>query len=175
MAITQTLPENKNFLSPLGFKFQIKKTPHVNYFVQSVNIPSITLGETNVPSPFLRFPLAGDHLQYGSLVITFRVDEELRNYMELYTWLKEVGFPNSFDEHKGVASEERKRDGTGIYSDGSLIILSSAKNPIVQVNYKNMYPVTLTDLQFDTRLQDVDYIDTTCSFNFQTFDIEWLL
>ena len=35
MAITTTEPTNKNFLSPLGFKFVIQKTPNVNYFVQN--------------------------------------------------------------------------------------------------------------------------------------------
>jgi len=173
---TNTIPANKNFLSPLGFKFDIKKTPGVNYFVQSVNIPSITLGETSVPTPFVRLPFAGDHIQYGALVVQFRVDEEMRNYREIYTWLKETGFPNSFNEYKSIdQKEQNKMSGEGIYSDATLLILNSARNPIVEVVFRKLYPVTLTDLQFDTRNVDVDYIDTTCSFNFQTFDINWLV
>ena len=176
MAITESIPENRNFLSPLGFKFDIKKTPDVNYFVQSVNIPSVTLGETNVPTPFVKLPFAGDHIQYGALVVTFRVDEEMRNYMELFTWLRETGFPNSFSEYKSIdQKEQNKMSGQGIYSDASLLILNSARKPIVEVNFRKLYPVTLTDLQFDARNVDVDYIDTTCSFNFQTFDINWLI
>lgn len=174
MTIENSIPSNKNFLSPLGFKFTVKKTPGVNYFVQSVNIPSITLGEQNVPTPFIRLPIAGDHLQYGALVIAFRVDEELRNYRELYNWLKQIGFPDNFDQHKTIA-QKPPMSGEGIYSDAVLTILSSSRNPIVEVKFKNLYPVTLTDLQFDSRLTDVDYIDTTCQFNFQTFDIEWLV
>jgi hypothetical protein len=42
MSSIDNTPENKNFLSPLNFRFQIKKAPHVNFFVQSVNIPAIS-------------------------------------------------------------------------------------------------------------------------------------
>ena len=48
MAIIDTQPINKNFLSQLGFKFVINKTPNINYFVQSINIPGITLGSSDL-------------------------------------------------------------------------------------------------------------------------------
>ena len=45
MAALDKTPANKNFLNPLNFKFQIQRAPNVNFFIQKINIPSITLPE----------------------------------------------------------------------------------------------------------------------------------
>ena len=36
--------ENRNFLSPIGFRFTLAKYPKVAYFAQSANIPQIDTG-----------------------------------------------------------------------------------------------------------------------------------
>ena len=79
MALQDTQPDNKNFLSPIGFQFSIQKLPHVNYFVQSANIPEISLSEVERMSPFVRLPTPGTQLTFGSLELRFRVDEDLKN------------------------------------------------------------------------------------------------
>ena len=37
--------ENRNFLSPVGFKFGLQRSPGVAYFCNEANIPDMTLGE----------------------------------------------------------------------------------------------------------------------------------
>ena len=101
MTAIDNTPSNKNFLSPLNFKFQIKKAPHVNFFIQKVNIPSISI-ETN-PSPnnpFVKTPIPGEHISYSDLSISFKVDEDLTNYMELHNWIKALGKPQNFEQFK---------------------------------------------------------------------------
>ena len=172
MAMTNTEPTNKNFLSPLGFKFSIKKTPNVNYFVQSIEMPSMQLGEASFPTPFKRMPVAGDHIEYGSLTFTFKVDEDLANYLEIYNWIKAIGFPDNFDQHKAVDPKYvRPYTGEGIYSDASLVILSSAMNPTNEVLFRDAFPVSLSNFSFDSRMMDVDYVEATAEFKFRTFDI----
>ncbi len=82
---------NKNFLSPLNFKFSLKRAPHVNFFIQAVNLPGLSLPEIDVSNPLIRVPYAGDHLLYDELQITYKVDENLRNYMELHEWIRALG------------------------------------------------------------------------------------
>lgn len=172
MSITNTEPSNKNFLSPLGFKFVIKKTPHVNYFVQAINLPNVNLGETSFPTPFRRIPIAGDHIEYGDLQITFKVDESMKNYLEIFNWIKAIGFPDNFDQHKVVDPKYVSLySGDGIYSDASLIVLSSAMNPLHEISFRDLFPISLTDFTFDARAVDVEYIEATATFKFRTFDI----
>lgn len=175
MAYTITEPTNKNFLSPLGFKFIIQKTPNVNYFVQSVNLPDVNLGDTVLPTPFRRVPVAGDHIEYGDLQLTFKVDESLKNYLEIFNWMTAIGFPDNFDQHKEVDPKFVKTgSGGGVYSDGTLVILSSAMNPIHEVMFSDMYPTSLTDFIFDTRSTDVDYIEATATFKFKNMTFKTL-
>lgn len=175
MSIINTEPSNKNFLSPLGFKFTIKKTPHVNYFVQSVNLPNVSLGESSMPTPFQRIPVAGDHIEYGDLQLTFKVDESMKNYIELYNWITAIGFPDKFDQHKAVDPKFVKYgSGEGIYSDATLVVMSSAMNPMHEIVFKEIYPSSLTDFVFDSRNTDVEYIEATVTFKFRNFTIKTL-
>ena len=70
--------ENRNFLSPIGFKFLLAKYPKVDYFCQSASLPGMTLGIQQQPTPFRSLPLEG-FLEYEPLTINFLVDENLEN------------------------------------------------------------------------------------------------
>ena len=105
MSVLDNQPIDQSFLSPLGFKLQIKKTPHVNYFVQKVNVPSVTLGTADIESPFTKIPFPGTKLTYGNLDVTFKVDENMMNYLEIYSWLREVGFPDNFAQYGSIAGK----------------------------------------------------------------------
>lgn len=172
MSAIDRLPTNKNFLSPLGFKFNIYKTPGVNYFVQAAAIPSLNIGRVEQGTPFSRLKFPGDKLDYGDLNITFRVDEELRNYYELYNWMTGMGKPENFDQYKTLATAPQ---GQGIYSDATLVVLSSAKNPIVEISFRNLYPVSLSEINFNTQLNDVDYIDVIATFAYEIFTVKYLI
>ena len=52
MAINPALRQvsNRNFLSPVGFKFNIVKTPKVDFFCTNTRIPELSLGLARQPS-----------------------------------------------------------------------------------------------------------------------------
>jgi hypothetical protein len=173
MSALNKITSNKNLLSPLGFQFSIYKTPNVNYFVQAAAVPSLSIGRVEQGTPFSRLKFPGDKLDFGDLNITFRVDEELRNYYELYNWMIGLGKPENFNQYSDLAAQNAV--GKGIVSDATLIILSSAKNPIVEINYRNLYPVSLSEINFNTQLNDVDYVDCIATFAYDTFSIKYLI
>lgn len=173
MSAITDIPTNKNFLSPLGFKFVLKRTPGVNYFVQSANIPGFTLGSADVRTPFATLPFPGDKLTYNDLAITFRVDEELRNFKEIFNWMTALAKPESFSQYASVSNPTPGSVNSAV-SDASLVILNSAKTPIADVMFKNIFPVSLSDLQFDTRSPDLEYVDAIAVFRIQSYDIKFL-
>lgn len=170
MSALDNQPENFNFLSPFSFKFQIKKTPYLNFFVQSVNIPGISMPAPEQPNPFVGIPLPGDHLTYDELLIQFKVDEELKNYLELHNWIRALGYPENFNEYKTIANQP-KLSGLGIVSDISLLILTSAKNPKFEVVFKDAFPIQLSALIFETTSETVSYIDASATFRYRSYDI----
>ena len=160
---------NRNFLSPLNFKFTLKRAPHVNFFVQRVNIPGLSLPEIDVNNPLIRVPYPGDHLLYEELEITYRVDEDLRNYMELHGWLRALG-KRSFEEYRALSSKS-KVSGEGLRSDISLTVLTSNRNPNYEVVYKDAFPIRVAGLDFNTTSSDIDYIESSVTFRYVTYDI----
>jgi hypothetical protein len=91
-------PENRNFLSPTGFKFSLKRTPKVAFFCNSANIPDITLGIAVQPTYLKDIELPGDKLIFGDLTLRFLVDEDLKNYLEIQNWMRGLGYPESLQE-----------------------------------------------------------------------------
>jgi len=170
MSAIDNTPTNKNFLSPLNFRFQVKKAPHVNFFIQKVNIPEIRIRNTAANNPFVQIPYSGEHIDYGALDIVFKVDEDLQNYLELHNWLLGLGKPENFEQYKNL-EDKPSYTGDGLVSDISVMILSSTKLPNYEVTYVDAFPVSLSGLSFNTNDTDVNYLEATASFKYTYYNI----
>jgi hypothetical protein len=182
MSVIANQPQTKSFLSQLGFKFTLARAPSINYFVQSASLPSITLNRVDVSNPFIKIPMAGDHLDFGEFTLTYKVDEDLQNYLEIYNWLIGIGFPDSFEQYKSIDSIRKGKNtgladplrGYGVFSDATLTILSSAMNPLHHVVFNDAFPTSLSELEFNTTDPDITYITSTVTFAYRKFSIESL-
>lgn len=170
MSAITNQPTNVNFLSPLGFNFILKRAPHIVYFVQSLNIPNVSLASAEIDTPFTRIPLAGTRLTYSNFSVTFKIDEDMKNYMEIYNWLKSIGFPDNFNQYSSVAGQTIT-SGESVFSDITLMILNSAMNPRHEVNFIDAFPIDLSEVRFDTTETDVNYLTATATFAYRRFDI----
>lgn len=166
--MSETLPNTVNLLSPLNFIFTIKKTPNVNYHCQSVNVPGISMGNADQPNPYVNVPVPGDHIQFGDLNIEFKIDENMANYLEIFDWIKGIGFPDTNQQYADLIARYR---GEGVLSDATCLILNSAKNPNVRIDYIDIFPVSLSDIYLDTRETDVNVAVASVTFKISSFNI----
>lgn len=173
MSAVNNTPANKNFLSPLNFKFSVKRAPHVNFFLQKASIPSIQLPQIDIPNMFVPIPTTRTHLEYGVFSVTFKVDEDLENYMEMHNWIKALGFPDNFDEYRKL-SVIPEYTGEGLRSDLSLIILNSTKTPNYEFVFRDAFPTYLSNVTFDTTLDDVNYVSATVEFAYILYEVNKL-
>ena len=182
-------PTKLDYASPTQFKFSINQLPKVEFFTVSANIPDLTLADVVITTPFKPIPVLGQNLTYGNLNITFIVDEFLENYRELHEWLTGIGFPKDrkqFSEfrsntaNRGTASPTPVADvgkvgksipDASMFSDATLTILSNKNNPIVEVRFANMYPVSLGALEFTQQAGDVEYLTVQADFTYQIYEI----
>ena len=166
--------QNRNFLSPAGFKFSLAKAPKVDFFSQSVSIPNIDLGVA-VQTTYLRdIPVPGDKLVYGDLDIEFFIDENLENYLQIERWMRSLGYPESLAE---TVSLNPQKDSLldGARSDGTLLVYNSSFNPIAKILFKDMFPVSLTPVPFTADVTDINYIMATATFKYTIFNVESLI
>lgn len=171
--LIQSTPTNKNFLSPLGFRFLVKKLPNVNFFAQKANIPGVSLQATEQPNPFVTIPYYGDHMAFNELQVTFRVDEDMKNYLEISTWIRALAFPEDFSEFAALFNKS-PASGEGLKSDASLIITTNGKNPNYECVFQDIFPISLSDLVFDTTDEAVNYLEATVEFRYTQYKISGL-
>ena len=164
--------QNRNFLSPVGFKFTLAKEPKVSFFSNSASIPEIVLGTAIQPSYLKDVDVPGDKLQYGDFSLRFLVDEELENYMKIHNWMKGLGYPETTKEYKDLTTNvDGLRDSKEAFSDGSLHILNSNYRDTAIVKFNDLFPIGLTSLEFEATDTDVNYFTAEVTFKYTVYNI----
>ena len=168
--------KNRNFLSPTGFKFIMDKAPKVSFFGNQVNIPQMTLGVAEQPTYLRDIPLPGDKIQFEDFSLRFLVDEDLSNYMEIFSWIRALGFPESLEEiydwqKKDFDISQPDKTTESFYSDATLEILTSTQNPNFKIKFQDMWPTTLSTLEFDATDEDISYLTADVTFKYTLYNI----
>jgi hypothetical protein len=164
--------QNRNFLSPVGFKFTLAKEPKVAFMCNSARIPEITLGIAKQPSYLKMIDVPGEILTYGDLTLKFLVDENMENYMAIHNWLTGLGFPETTKQYKDLTTnDDGIRDSKEAFSDGSLSILNSNYRSIATIKFRDLFPVSLSSLEFDATPTDVVYLSAQVTFKYTIYDI----
>ena len=169
--------ENRNFLAPVGFKFNLQRSPGVAFFCNQANIPDLNLGVALQPNPLRDIPTPGDKIDFGDLNLRFLVDEDLVNFMEIQNWMRGLGFPDSLAEFADLDEGGQLADAFGkfknarddIYSDGILQILSSNLVPQFQVMFSDLFPYSLSTITFDATDTDIEYFTADVSFKYTIY------
>ena len=148
-------PKNINPLADVQFKFDVAALPNTSFFIQTVNLPGISLEAQTVATPQLQnFSRHTGIITYEALDVTFMIDEYLKNWQEVYEWM--IG-----DVSK--------------YTSAVLTILSSSMNPTMEIHFKEIFPTTLSAISFDSTTTDPVYQIATVSFNYTEYIIKNLL
>ena len=184
-------PTKQDYADPTKFKFSIIKLPKVEYFCTQVNLPGVSISDNYTqPTPFRDIPLPGEKLRYEQLTMTFLVDENLENYQEIHGWLRGIGFPGGHKEFKNLLDGGTDRFPTsknstlgdagrvkfkapstgGIFSDATLSILTSKNNPVTEVRFRDLFPISLSALAYNQQAQDTDYLTATVTFDYKLYD-----
>ena len=175
MTALTRLPQNTNYLQPTKFLLTFDRLGDVQYFCQTVNIPGVNLGQAPFNTPLLDVFVPDRKMIYNPLSIHFTIDESLNGWQQLHAWFRSIASPTSFDERNRLTSlQNAKKTASSLdsYSDATLTILSALNNPILRVKFYNVFPITLSDILFDTTQSADDIITADCVFTFDYFDFE---
>ena len=185
-------PDTLDYASPTQFKFNINQLPKVEFFTTAANVPGISSSDVNIDTPFKSIPMMGTNLTYENLYITFICDEYLENYKQLHDWLIAIGFPKNkeqFSDFRGNTSNSPiMTQGTsqdigdiqpstaarGMFSDATLTILSNKNNPIAEVRFQDLYPLSISALEFNQNATDVEYLTVSAEFVYKIYEIHSL-
>ena len=180
MSAIEQQPTNRNFLGNNGFRFGIKNLPTVNYFCQSISIPSITMNAIDTATPFAYVPRPGDKITWDPLVIRFKVDEDLVNYFEIQKWIAGLGHPDDLTQTRDISKSIRETQignrPIGYYttftSDAFITILSSAKNANKTIFFYECFPTGLSQLDFESTNPNLEFIEATATFRYRKYQLD---
>ena len=60
-------------------------------------------------------------------------------------------------------------------TDATLTILTGNMNPQININFKELFPINLSSIQFDSSLGDIDYVVADVTFQYDIYEIQNLL
>ena len=174
MTALNRTPQNTNLLQPTKFLLTFDRIGTSQFFCQSVNIPGINLGQAPISSPMLDYFAPGNKITYNPFNVHFLLDESVEGWRHIHSWFRSIASPESFNERKRLTDVQNNGKSTNLkyYSDATLTILSALNNPILRIKLINVFPISLSDIIFDTTQSADDIMTADATFIFDYFDFE---
>ena len=174
--LTTTQPSNINQLNIVSFEVNFSRLPNVEYFCQRVNIPAVILGEAFQPMPLMNLPVEGETLSFESKNLSFILDEDMQNYMEIYSWLTALGFPRDYEQFKTLKPASEASEYASMFSDMDIMLQTNKSNPNYKITFNDVFPTSLSSVLFDTSVSALEPIVVDATFNFKgMFNINKLI
>ncbi len=159
-------PTNKSFLSNNKYQFVIDRLPNVVFFLQSVNIPNITLGTVVTPNPYVQLQTPSNQLIFESLTLNYIVDENMESWFEIYNWMMNLGNPESTNKIGSLTRTPGARNS--ITSDASLLIKTNSNNSNIKITFFDIFPTDLGGIQL-TSTEGQDFLSSTITFTYNYY------
>ena len=156
-------PTSTNYLYQTFYKFQMRRLPKVNYFMQKVSLPDFASGgPIEQPTRFVSVKHPSRNVSFDNLSIEFLVDENLENWRELYDWMRTIYL---VDDYRKFESETSTH-----FTEGSILLLNSAMNVNKEIRFHNLLPISLSGIDFDSTDTDLTPRVATATFAFDFYE-----
>lgn len=152
-----------NNLQSNGFTMTIDRLPQTMFRVTVCDIPSINIPAPEAGSPGSTQYFPGSATEFDTLSIEFLVDENLENYQEIFNWITQQRYMSKYNPR---TDKEEK-----LVSDGAVIMLSNNSVPNKVFSFKNLFPIAIGPLHFDTTVSEPTSVTCTVEFRFSYFEI----
>lgn len=157
-------------------RFAVYNLPTVSYTCVKYSIPGVSIKDLKTPNPNtpLRFP--GTVPEYDEFMLTFLVDQNAQNWLEVFNWIVGESFPHQSEERTDwiAAKPNATFRGTAypMHSDASLFVLSTQSNPLFEVRFYDLFPVSISSIEFDTTTQSAEPVVAVAKFRYRSFQIQ---
>lgn len=153
-------PRNTGLLQPTKYLLNFPEISDSVYFCQNVNLPGVNNVALPHVTPNLDLYVAGTKMQYNEFRMEFLVNEDLSSWLIIHDWIRAI--------------TTDMRDRTKTNGQAILTILSNLNNPKFRVKFMNIFPLSLSDITFDSTQSAENHIVASATFKFDYFDIERL-
>ena len=174
-------PTNLNYLSPVNFDLLVEKLPKTRYSCVGATLPGISFTEAIHATPLaIQSYLPGDRIEFDPLVVRFIVDEDMKNYQEIFNWIMQLGPGHNTDDFRELVGsvktttglfDNRSGDMKAMYSDVTLVINTSSNNPNMYFSFEDCFPTSLGSIEFATDQAEVEYSICDLTLRYTLFKV----
>jgi len=174
-------PTNLNYLSPGNFDFQINKLPKTKYFLTGATLPGMNFSETTHSTTLaIQSYVPGSQITFDPLTINFIVDEDMKNYQEIYNWIIQLGPGYDTDDFQSLVGStksttgfsNRSGDFAEMYSDATLIVNTSSNNANVEFMFEDCFPTSLGSIEFSSTADGQEYATCDLTLRYTLFKVK---
>jgi len=133
------------------------------YYCQAANLPGIAFGMATQPT-ILGHPVkvpTGSY-RFEDLQIVFRVDENIENWLEIYDWMR---FAGNYENANNTDRHNEKTTGA------RLLVTNSSYKPKFAIDFKNIFPIYLSSLNFNVTKPKSEEILCIAKFAFTGYTV----
>jgi len=159
-------PTNTSFLENNKYQFVIDRLPNFTFFVQGINMPSLTMNPVQTNTPYTQLYQPANQLTYEQLQVTYVIDEDMQSWFEIYNWMTNLGNPTSLDK-LGILTTVAGKENS-VVSDASLLIKTNSNNDNINVQFYDIFPMELTGFQMSSA-EGQDFQTTSVTFAYTYF------
>lgn len=169
-------PTSTDLLQPTKFLLTFGRIKETQFFCQRVNIPGVSIVDIESPTTFANLKIPGNKITYDSFEIEFLVDNNLSSWRNIYEWIVGLSIPHNFDEYRLLNRQNKNTvfEKQPQYSDATVTILNGLNNPKLRIVFDNIFPKSISSINFDTQLSAETIITASASFSFTNYKIEIL-
>lgn len=164
--MAESLTLTPSFLQPTNFRMSINRLPTTQWLIQQVSIPGLTIGVSEQQTPFVPLKRPGLGVSWQELVVSFVVDEDMQSYSDIFEWMTAAAISDQF-----TAYQQLKDGDYGVVSDIAIVVTQSSSNPNLTFNFKDAFPVSLSDIPLDITATDIIAPICTATFAYNSFAI----
>jgi hypothetical protein len=159
---TRLTPHKVNLAKSTNYRLNIHMLPNVQFWLTTCNLPTYSVNEVIIPDMVHGHRYKPTNTStIAPMTVTFLVDEDYQNYMEILDLMFKAAGPDL---------SKRFKEGEATGSDGSLHILSNNKNiSDVVFTFHNLFPTILGELQMTNESPDPLLTDLTLQYDYMTY------
>lgn len=156
-----------DFLQNSQFLLSFSKIPSVALNLQTVSVPSLGLSHSQIGTPFSFLKEPDTKVNFSELQVTFKLDENFSTYLEIFNWIMGMSFPEDFEQYANLEQGSHKN----IFSDATLTILTNSNIPNLRIEFRDLFPTFLSQVDLAVNDTDATTLDMAASFEYHLFKI----
>jgi hypothetical protein len=133
------------------FNIVFDKLPNTVFFLQGFNLPEIRVEEVSIPTPIVDYNDVGEKINFDPYTIHFLVDSNMRNWIEIYAWMKRM-------TSRGSRIGEES-DAT-VYINGKDLL-----------KFRGCWPMSLGSIDMDSTTEEAQFIKCSLTVNYDYLDV----